>query len=175
MQIKIIVAMLAITSAAQAQNIRERFAVWRESNPQTSATLYSDGDTLAEIHVNGSRSAGAEAAVLAVTDAQVTAWQAAQDAPALALAAEITSLESDLTNAVFVAFGVMPPYSANVQANYRATLRTQMQQARAEIAAATTLAQLRTATNTLNQRQGIINIVRELRALKPDWSLSELE
>lgn len=89
--------------------------------------------------------------------------------------AEIASLESDLTNAVAVAFGVMPPYAAGVQANYKTILRNQMKQARLDVENATTLPQLKAAQRTLNQRQEIINLVRELRAVKPDWRLSELQ
>ena len=113
--------------------------------------------------------------VNAITNrADVIAAAAAHDAPAIALAAEVASLESDLTNAVNVAFGVMPPYSANVQATYRATLRTQMAQARVDLDAATDATEIKAAQKTLNQRQYIINLIRELQALKSDWALSDL-
>ena len=101
-------------------------------------------------------------------------WLAQRNQPAADLAAEVASLESDLTNAVNVAFGVMPPYSENVQGNYRTLLRNQMKQARADVAAATSLADLRAAQETLNQRQQIINLIREILALKPDWTLGDL-
>jgi len=165
--------MTAVCSAQIGEG-EARLNLWRQASGESNATATVDGDRV--VAINGSTALADEAMSIAGSDvaAYMLALVAAQDAPAIATAAEITSLESDLTNAVKVAFGVMPPYSAGVQANYKTTLRNQMRKARADVEAATTLAELRAAQKTLNQRQEIINIVRELRAIKSDWTLSEI-
>lgn len=114
--------------------------------------------------------------VAAITNrADILALVAAQDAPALALAAEVASLESDLTNVVQQALGVMPPYSPAMQTNYRTIMRNQMKQARAGVKGAADLDAVKREQEKLNDRQHILNLIRELKALDPNWDLSNLQ
>jgi hypothetical protein len=156
--------------SVQAGDLADRYELWRAANPAISnAVIYSYGDVISEVIVDGAVSATHKTAIEDISAEDLAAWRDARD-----FVPEIASLESDLTNAIATAFGVMPPYSAGVQANYKTILRNQMRQARADVEAATTLAELRAAQKTLNQRQEIINIVRELMALKHDWTISEI-
>ena len=115
--------------------------------------------------------------VNAITNrADVLALVAAQDAPAIAVAAEVASLEIDLVAAVSNVFTVTPPYNANVVANHRAFLRRQMKALRV-IAndAGNTDAERLEAQADLAGRQEIINLVREIERLDPSWSIGDVE
>ena len=170
-----------IATSAQARDVHTENAwlEWAGHGVYPDDLTFVDYETPNEHLRIGDTITSAEAVGIDTNDAAFISWyaarKAAQDAPSIALAAEVASLESDLTNAVFVAFGVMPPYSKNVQATYRASLRTQMAQARGDLDAATTAGGIKAAQNKLNQRQHIINLIRELMALDPAWDLSDLQ
>jgi len=107
----------------------------------------------------------------AISPSALDAWLAERDA----LDPEVASLQSDLTNAVAQAFGVMPPYEPGVQSNYRTILRRQMKSARAGVDSASSIDELKAAQRTLNQRQYILNLIRELRVADPDWTLGSVQ
>lgn len=146
-------------------DINDKIKAWEWLNGFGSTPYRVRVDGESAIEIVGLPNAAAE--INSMTQEQIDAYHAAQSA-------EIDSLQSDLVTAINDAFGVMPPYSATVAANYRTILRNQMRQARADVEAATTLAQLRDAQKALNQRQQIINIVREIEALDGSWTIGDV-
>lgn len=173
--------MVLATCACLADPMEDRARFLMESNGvDPSVTLWAftaplDGSSARTGFRCESTNGWTLADVLAVdtNSATFAAWLLTR--PEADDAAEIDSLEADLTNAVFQAFTILPPYSANAQANYKTLLRSQMNTARADVDAATTVSDVKTAQKKVNLLQQIINIVRELKGIKPSWALGDVE